>query len=333
LNTRGQFSTLDGMLNPSRDAVLLQLGKATAGAVHLDECRAADLSARRLHHLVETGRWQLLLPRVYVVFSGPIPLVTRQHASLLYAGPGSTLSHESAGAMQRLCREPSVIQLSVPYARQVGAQPGLAIHRSRTLVGEDVHPVFTPRRTRIERTVLDLLDSRTSADSALGLVADSLRDRATTPERIRAALEQRPRTRWRRVVLDALPDLRAGAQSPLELRDATLRRRHGLPMGERQLERLNDGTEHLDVIIEKWGVHVELDGRLGHDRAREIWRDMKRDNASEVARLRQLRYGWADMFDRPCDVAIQQAVILRQQGWPDVFRRCRACPAILPAGL
>jgi hypothetical protein len=42
---------------------------------------------------------------------------------------------------------------------------------------------------------------------------------------------------------------------------------------------------------------------------------MRRDNRSEVMRLRELRYGWADMVDKPCEVAIEQAVILRQQGW------------------
>jgi hypothetical protein len=126
--------------------------------------------------------------------------------------------------------------------------------------------------------VLDLLADQHSADGALGLVADAMRDRATTPDRLRAALELRPATRWRMVVIDALPDLRAGAQSPLEIRDARLRRRRGLPMGTRQSRRLGDGTEHLDVLIEEWRLHVELDGRLGHDRAREVWRDMRRDN-------------------------------------------------------
>jgi hypothetical protein len=284
------------------------------------------MSDRRLHHLVETGRWQLAYPRVYVTFSGPIPLVTRQHAALLYAGPDAVLSHESAGHYSQLCREPAAIHLTVTYQRKVHDQLGMVLHRSRTITADDVHPVFEPRRTRIERTVLDLVARKTTADAALGLVADSLRHRATTPERLRSALEGRPRARWRKVILEALPDLRAGAQSALELRDASLRRLHHLPSGRRQASRLADGTECLDILIEQWRVHVELDGRLGHDRAREIWRDMRRDNRSQLAGLRHLRYGWADIVDRPCHVAIEQAVVLRQQGWTGRFTRCRACP-------
>jgi hypothetical protein len=270
---------------------------------------------------------------VYVVFSGPIPLVTMQFAALLYAGSGAMLSHPSAGHCWRLCREPPDIHITVPYARKVREQPGLVIHRSRTVSDEDVHPVFRPRRTTIDRTVLDLLSSQATADAALGLVADALRDNRTSPRRIRHALERLPKTRWRQVVLDALPDMRSGAQSLLELRDAKLRRLHGLPAGRRQAGRLADGTEYLDVLVEEFQLHVELDGRLGHDRAREQWRDMKRDNRSEVLRLRELRYGWADMVDRPCEVAIQQAIVLRQQGWTSPFTRCPACPGHLPAGL
>lgn len=313
------------MLNPRRDASLLHLGQDTGGAVHLDECRAAGLGDDRTEYLVASGRWQSPYPRVFVTFSGPLPLLTRQYAAVLYAGEAAGLSHETAGAGYALCRELELIHVTVPYAREVDDQPGLKIHRSRTLCDDDWHPALAPRRTTVERTVLDLLRHRRTADAALGLVADALRSRLTTPDRLRAALEQRPRTRWRRVVAEALPDLQRGAQSPLEIRDARLRRAHGLPAGRRQVRRLRDGTEYLDVVIEEFGVHIELDGRLGHDRAREIWRDMRRDNASEVRGMAHLRYGWADLVDRPCQVAREQARVLSRRGWAGPFVRCRAC--------
>jgi hypothetical protein len=232
-----------------------------------------------------------------------------------------------------LCPEPATVHLTVPYHRQVDEQPRLTIHRSRTLSDVDIHPVFRPTRTRIERTVLDLLADRTTANAALGLVADSIRGGLSSPDALRAALALRPMTRWRRVVLDALPDLRAGAQSVLEVREATLRRRHGLPAGERQVRRLTGGAEYLDVLVAEFGLHVEVDGRLGHDRAREVWRDMQRDNRSEMRGLRHLRYGWADIVDRPCEVAIEQGQVLRQQGWTGRFIRCPRCPHGLPTAL
>jgi hypothetical protein len=333
LRCRCTVDTLVVVSNLNRDTAWSALGNATAGAVDIESCRAMGISNDRLKWLLGSGRWQSPLPRVYVVFSGPLPILTMQYAALLYAGAGSTLSHESAGRYWRLCLEPPTIHLTLPYPRKVADQPGLVIHRSRTLTDDDVHPSFRPRRTLVERTVLDLLTDKKSADAALGLVADSFRHRLSSPDRLRAALQPRPKTRWRNVILDALPDLSAGAQSPLEVRDAKLRRQHGLPAGCRQASRLADGTEFLDVLIERWRLHVELDGRLGHDRAREAWRDMKRDNRSELQQLRHLRYGWADMVDRPCEVAIEQAVILRQQGWTGAYKRCPSCPPHLPPGL
>lgn len=314
------------MLNPLRDPDLADLGADTAGAVDLYSCHRVGLSDQRVHWLVESGRWQSPYPRVFVTFSGPLPVTTTQYAGLLYAGAGATLSHQTAGALWRLEPPSDVVHISVPYLRDVDPQPNLVIHRSRTLTDGDVHPSLTPRRTRIERTVVDLLTTRRSADAALGLVAGAIRSRQTDAERLRKLITDLPKTRWRKVVLEALPDVTAGAHSPLELRDARLRRKHGLPQGQRQWRRLGDGAEYLDVLIAEFGVHIELDGRLGHDATREQWRDMRRDNRSEIARLRHLRYGWADIVDRPCDVAAQQAQVLRQQGWPGRFKKCPACP-------
>jgi hypothetical protein len=86
--------------------------------------------------------------------------------------------------------------------------------------------------------------------------------RKTTADRLRTWLEARDKTRWRREVLLALPDVRAGAHSILELQD-----------------------------------------------------------------------GSVDLLGRPCEVAIEQGIVLRQQGWTGAFRRCRSSPARLPRGL
>jgi hypothetical protein len=286
----------------------------------------------KIRWLVRSGRWQLVHPRVFATFSGELPYDSRLYAALLYAGSESVLSHESAGAIHGICARPTSVHVLVRYERDVASRAGVVVHRSRSLTDTDVRP-GRPAATTIERTVVDLLATRRTADAALGLIGEALRTRRTAPDRLRAALVGSPTTKWRQVVFEALPDMAAGAESPLEVRDAKLRRRHGLPSGTRQLRRLGDGTEYLDVVIDEWRLHVELDGRLGHDATQERWRDMRRDNRSERARLRHLRYGWADIFDRPCEVAIEQAVILRQEGWRGEFRACRNCPQALPADL
>ncbi|HVW80358.1 MAG TPA: hypothetical protein VHB69_05390 [Mycobacteriales bacterium] len=320
------------MLNPLRDDGLLSLGAETAGIVDLHDCLNLGITDDKIRWLVRSGRWQRVYPRVFATFSGRLDANALSYAALLYAGPESALSHESAGAAHGLCARPVAVHVLVPYAHDVASRSGLVVHRSRTFRPADVEWT-RPAITTLERTVLDLLGGRRSADAALGLVSDALRTGRTSVDRLREALVAAPTTKWRRAVLEALPDLAAGAQSPLEVRDARLRRAHGLPQGTRQYRRSGAGVEFLDVLIEEWKVHIELDGRLGHDRAQERWRDMRRDNRSERDGLRHLRYGWADVFDRPCEVAIEQAVILRQQGWTGQFVRCRDCPGTLPPGL
>jgi hypothetical protein len=319
------------MLNPLRDTDLTYLGRETAGIVDLSICGEAGLTEKKVRWLVDSGRWQYVHPRTIATFSGPLPAAARIHAAVIYAGTNAALSHETAGHIHGICSSPARIHVTVPYEREVAGQQGLVLHRSRTLTEDDLTGV--PPTTKIERTVLDLLGHKRSADAALGLVADALRTRRTSSARLRTAVLSRRTTRWRSVLLDALPDFERGAESPLEVRDAALRRKHGLPRGERQVRRATEGVEFLDVLIAEHGLHIELDGRLGHDRAREQWRDMRRDNRSELAGLRHLRYGWADVVDRPCAVAIEQALVLRQQGWTGHFAPCRDCPRPLPTGL
>ena len=312
---------------------LAELAADSAGVLHRAECHAAGVTDRRLWWLLESGRWQQLFPRVIATFSGPVPRESMLHAALKYAGSGAALSHATAAALFGLRSWPESVVVTVPYVRSCRPQPGLTIHRSRTLTAEVVHPALSPPRTRVERTVLDLVGEQRTVEAVLALVADAVRQRLTTTGRLRATIQASPRGRWRREVLTALPDVAAGAHSVLEIHDARLRRRHGLPAGKRQVRRERDGTEWLDVRILEFGVHIELDGRLGHEKAGERWRDMRRDNASVVAMLRHLRYGWADVLGRPCEVAIEQGLVLRQQGWTGRFRRCPSCPPRLPAGL
>jgi hypothetical protein len=183
---------------------------------------------------------------------------------------------------------------------------------------------------RIEPTVVELLRGCRTTTAALGLVSDAVRTRQTTAHLLGIRIAERRTVRWRGRILAAMPDVAAGALSVLELMDAKLRRAHGLPAGDRQVRRDLKGVEYLDVMVREFRLHVELDGRLGHDRATETWRDMRRDNASEVSQLRHLRYGFADLYDRGCEAMIEQALVLRQEGWTSPFRRCPACPLQLP---
>jgi hypothetical protein len=134
-----------------------------------------------------------------------------------------------------------------------------------------------------------------------------------------ATLTARRRLRWRRELTDALSDVADGCHSLLELRYARqVERAHGLPGGERQHRR---GGTYEDVAYPGFGTSVELDGKVGHV-AEHAFRDHRRDNAVVLAGARVLRYGFADVTQRPCLVAAEVAAVLRASGWSGRPRGC-----------
>jgi hypothetical protein len=130
----------------------------------------------------------------------------------------------------------------------------------------------------------------------------------------------------------ALDAAREGAQSLLEFRYLSrVERPHGLPAGTRQYPVRRGGRrQYQDVLYEAFGVVVELDGRAAHPAEFRL-RDARRDNANVAAGQVTLRYTWADVTGRPCDVAAEVGVALMRRGWRGTHRRCCRHCALAPA--
>ena len=124
-------------------------------------------------------------------------------------------------------------------------------------------------------------------------------------------------------MLDALEDVEQGVRSNLEYRYVRgVERPHGLPRARRQVRVVRSGRVcYLDNLYDEFLVGVELDGLVAHPPG-ERWRDFRRDNAGAADGIVTLRYGWADVTGRPCEVAGQVAAVLRRSGWPGTARAC-----------
>ncbi len=138
--------------------------------------------------------------------------------------------------------------------------------------------------------------------------------------------------RWRAAVLESLMDVEQGVRSNLEhryIRD--VERAHGLPRARRQVRVGRDGRVcYLDGLYGEGLVGLELDGLVAHPPG-ERWRDFRRDNAGAADGIVTLRYGWADVTGRPCEVAGQVAAVLRWRGWAGQVRACGpTCAASVP---
>lgn len=276
---------------------------------------------------VTSGRWQRLYPGVYVTHTGMLSWRTRMVAALRYAGPRAALSHSSAAAywfdeVRRGGTDP--VELSVPWERPVRPQPGLRIHRRRSMPA--VWPGLVSVTTDVE-TVLDLVARATTTDDVVGIVTRAAR--RTRPEAIRAATASRPWLPNRALLGELVAAVELGIESPLEHRyQRDVEVPHGLPTAELQVRELLDGCwVRADRRYRGYGVRVELDGRLAHPGGRTD-QDTWRDNAALLATGEiTLRYRWSHVAVLPCRTAAQVVTALRQGGWTGAPRPCSGdCP-------
>ena len=102
----------------------------------------------------------------------------------------------------------------------------------------------------------------------------------------------------------------------------TVERPHGLPEARRQRVVLMSGNRRrTDNDYEPFALVVELDGRLGHE-GQGVFRDRTRDNITTVSGRATLRFGWADVDTKACEVAQDVAVLLWSRGWRGKLKRC-----------
>jgi Transcriptional regulator, AbiEi antitoxin len=309
---------------------LAEIADIQAGVVTASQAVASGLSEELLRSRVGQGRWQRIHRGVYATFSGELSRRAQLWAAVLSAGPGAMLSHRSAAELQGLTDEPSqVIHVTVPTKRRVrGSTADVVIHRSGR-AARVAHPAATPPRTKVEETILDLVEATRSKDEAVGWITRGLGRRLTTADRLGSALAGRSRIRWRAVLTELLSQDLAGTQSVLEWRYVRdVERPHHLPAAERQASFRQGGRSgYRDALYRRFGLAVELDGRLAHP-AEQKWRDARRDNIAAAGGITTLRFGWQDVTTRPCEVAAQVAAVLSRGG----FTGARPCSPTCPVG-
>lgn len=285
----------------------------------------AGFDSRVMRGRASSGRWQRLQRGVYATFSGDPTREALLWAALLRVGPDAVLSHQTAAERHGLIDAPSsLITVTVPASKRPGRTKiaGVLVHRSEAIL-RTRHPAMLPPCTRVEDTVLDLIQIAPTFDDAYAWICRAIGRRRTTADRIRQAMDARNKMRWRREISLALGDAADGALSVLEYRYVRrVERPHGLPAARRQARiRQRTGNRYLDNLYEEYGVCVELDGTAAHPED-EQWHDKRRDNINAVGGLITLRFGFPELGDHRCESASQVATLLRDHGWIGSLRSC-----------
>jgi hypothetical protein len=193
------------------------------------------------------------------------------------------------------------------------------------------HPSRTPPQTRLEDTVLDLIDEAVTEDSVVDVVLRACQRRLTTAARLALRARGRKRLRWRRLVGELVAEVQAGVLSALERRYyRDVERPHGLPRGSRnRTEGRRGRRRYRDVRYRRWRVVVELDGRAAHPDEWQEADDIRDNELVADEDTRTLRYGWRSVTASPCTTAAQVGRTLRSRGWPGRLTSCGpACTAL-----
>jgi len=316
------------------------------GVIARSQFRAVGLDPRIIETMLRSSRWQPLYRGVYAAYTGDPPREGLQWAAVLRAGGRAALSHYTAAELDGLADKPSeVIHVTVGHDRRVRISreerheqaPRVVIHRTDRIDAVR-HPVRSPPRTRIEETVLDLTQHAATFDAAFSWLCRGCGRRLVTTEQLRAALHNRKRFRWRAEVLWALGSVADGVHSNLELRYVRdIEHAHSLPTAKRQAKTVRASrSQYFDNLYKAFGVAVELDGQAAH-LIEDRWRDIYRDNFGARSGIITLRFSWADVTYRPCEVAAVIADVLRLRGWEGLpcqcGPRCTATASFGQAGL
>jgi Transcriptional regulator, AbiEi antitoxin len=288
----------------------LRLLKEQDGVITLGQAVSVGLTAKSVRTLIRANRWQVMHRGVYAAFAGKPTRRAELWAAVLRAGTRAVLSHQTAAELWGLVDGTSpVIHVTVPHddnPERRGPIAGVVIHRSRSLQRAR-HPVLTPPRTRVEETVLDLIECARTFDEKYSWICRAIGRRRTTAQRIRAALDARARIQQRFDIELALGYAGGGALSILEFRYVRgVESAHGLPVATRQARiRHATGNRYLDNLYPEYRACVEIDGAAAHPED-EQWRDKRRDRWNAVHEgIDTIRIGVPDLVskERQCRTA------------------------------
>lgn len=303
---------------------LARLALQQDGVVTREQAVAHGLCSAAITRLIREGFWTRLARGTYLTASTPPAWPALACAGVLIGGDAARLGGLAAAHLHGLTVDPPpAIEVLIPHGRSVPTASGPWRFQRERRHARQPRTVGLPARLTIEDTVLDLIsDPDCSERDAVSWLAMAVQARRTTPKRILQAAEWRHFLPRRTLIDRTLAAVVAGARSPIEIDYLNLvERAHGLPQGRRQQSRR--GTE-VDVLYEEFVLLVELDGRLGHE-GMGRFRDMRRDNASTSDGFATLRYGKADVFGVPCEVAREVGRNLMLRGWEGPGYPCQNC--------
>lgn len=211
------------------------------------------------------GKWQRLLPGVYLTVTGKPTPEQRLAAALLYAGSRSAITGAAALRVYRLrAPGPDVIDVLVPQGARRQSTAFVRIHRTRRF--PRVYRTGTLRYAAPARAVADAAQLLPTVDDVRAVVAEAIQKQACSIAQLGLELEGAG-TRDSSRLRIALKDVRAGSRSVAEIRFRERIEKSSLPSPQYNV--FLRGADGADIgEVDAWwadaGVSVEIDSQEYH---------------------------------------------------------------------
>src|SRR5580704_9133889 len=212
------------------------------------------------------GRWQRLLPGVYVAVTGTVTQDQRETAALLYAGPRSLITGPAAVRRHRLTAPgPNVVDVLIPWDRRRQSAGFVRVRRTRRMP-ERGYVTGKIRFATPPRAVADAARSLTRFDDVRQVVCEAVQRRACSVAELTKELETGP-VQGSALFREALAEVGDGVRSVAEADFRLLILSSDLPRPVFNAQ-LFDADGIFIAIVDAWwqeaGVAAEIDSRAYH---------------------------------------------------------------------
>lgn len=304
-----QRSTL-GRFQPDR--LVAELAERQHGVVAHRQLKEIGLTQDQIKGRSRRGQLHSVHRGVYAVGHRRPDAEARWMAAVLAGGPGTTLSHRSAGRLWRIVRGGGPVE--VTRARGWRSPCGVAAHRLPMRQDERTVLEGIPV-TGLSRTLLDLAAdvSKRQLERALN-EAEVLRltDSLSLPD----LLKRYPRRQGTAVLRAILADEKAlsgPTVNDFEERFAVLLEASGVPKPRFNADLVVRGQHfNSDCLWQRAQLIVELDGGAVHRTARAFEEDRQRDRVLTAEGWKVIRVTWRQLKDDPAGVVEDVQLALRR---------------------
>jgi very-short-patch-repair endonuclease len=290
-----------GMVAPDHtDLRIAALAAGQHGVVSRRQLLRAGVSKSCIEHRLAVRLLHPLHVGVYALGSRSLSASGTYLAAVFACGESAVLSHRSAAALLDLRASSNARPEVLTPRRGARPQPGINVHRTRSLPPEDVCVVGGVPCTSWARTLIDLaavlrvgeLDRTLERSIVLRMFDGRTLDDALARSNGRRGIKRL--RRLREELADQPPRLR----SKLERRLLRLLRRARLPAPVVNAP-VGVGNYEVDFHWPAQRLVVETDGRATHSTPQAFERDRRRDLDLQLAGWRVVRITWRQLTDEP----------------------------------